>query len=254
MIFERCRSPAPGAISASTRSETSVNPTRSPLRMPPWPATPPPAPRGRPSSALGTKPQTRRNIDDQPQRQGPLFDEAADVRSPLPRGDVPVEVSHLVARFVRPKLREHQAHARPRRMIRAREDRQRARAARESANGRHAGRSRRDPPRRGRIGSVGFRRNGQIIGVLASNRRRGNKPRSTGSDMLRAAAPATPADRRFPVPIRIARHDPVRDHGRTLIDALETPLALAHRRDGKAPEPCRNRPVEPHREIEPLVR
>ncbi len=128
-------------------------------------------------AALGTESQTRRDVDNQPQRQGPFFDEAADVRSPLPRGHVPIKVSHLIAWFVCPQLREHQADARPRGMIRAREDRQGTRphakaqtaARRRIAEGSIFGAA--------VIGSSDFRRNGQIIGVLASNRRCGNKPR-----------------------------------------------------------------------------
>ena len=54
----------------------------------------------------------RRDVDDQPERECSLLDESPHEWPALPRGHVPVEVAHVVARFVCAKLGERQADSR----------------------------------------------------------------------------------------------------------------------------------------------
>ena len=69
---------------------------------------------GRP---LRPEPHARRDVDHQPERQRPLLDESPHERPALPRGHVPVEVAHIVARLVGPQLGERQPDSRPGPMI-----------------------------------------------------------------------------------------------------------------------------------------
>ena len=64
---------------------------------------------GRP---FGPESHARRNVDDQPERQGSLLDESPHEWPALPRGHVPVEMAHVVPRLVSTQLGERQANAR----------------------------------------------------------------------------------------------------------------------------------------------
>ena len=66
-------------------------------------------------SAFGTEAKARRDVDDQPNRQRAFLDITANIRPTLVRGRVPIEMVHVVARFVRSQLGEGQSGSRPRR-------------------------------------------------------------------------------------------------------------------------------------------
>ncbi len=66
---------------------------------------------------FGPEAHARRDVDHQPERQRPLLDESPHEWPALPRGHVPVEVAHVVARLVGAQLGERQADSRPGAMI-----------------------------------------------------------------------------------------------------------------------------------------
>jgi hypothetical protein len=63
--------------------------------------------------AFGPEPHARRDIDHEPENQGPLLDEPADVGPALASRDIPVEVANVVAGFVRAELCEGETDPRP---------------------------------------------------------------------------------------------------------------------------------------------
>jgi hypothetical protein len=58
--------------------------------------------------AFDAEPHTGGNINDEPQRKRPFFDETADERPALASRDVPVDVANIIARLIGAKLGEGQ--------------------------------------------------------------------------------------------------------------------------------------------------
>ena len=106
---ERCRTPPAGASSSSMRSLTSTRPDAvsvlhgggcqqggglgGPIGL------------GRP---LDAEPHARRDVDHEPQRKRPFFDEPAHEWPALASGHVPVDMTDIVARLVGAQLGEGQ--------------------------------------------------------------------------------------------------------------------------------------------------
>ena len=76
--------------------------------------------------AFSTEPHACRDVDHQPERQRAFLDVSPHERSTLPRGHVPVEMSHVVARLVGTQLRKRQPDPRPCAVVRAGELRDRS--------------------------------------------------------------------------------------------------------------------------------
>ena len=107
---------------AARSAPKPTRPTRFPRTVAAWPtasATPSATSALRRSAV--PKRHRRRRVEHEPRDEHALGEVDADVRLRRPRGDVPVDQAHVVARHVRPHLRELGAAAEQRRAVVARE-------------------------------------------------------------------------------------------------------------------------------------